>query len=133
MARPQSTANPATKVEKMSNPLAPIPAKDSPWTQLPVGRAAAGAGSAAAADEAAEPAEEATPAQLETAVQAVNTSLETRSVSLQFEIDKDTDKVIVKVVDQTNGVVIRQIPTEEVVRIAKVMGKAPGLLMSQQA
>jgi len=129
MARPQSTANPATKVEKMSNPLAPIPAKDSPWTQLLVGRAAG----AAAADEAAEPVEEATPAQVETAVQAVNASLEMRSVSLQFEIDKDTDKVIVKVVDQANGVVIRQIPTEEVVRIAKVMGKAPGMLVSQQA
>lgn len=126
MARPQSTANPATKVEKMSNPLPPIPAKDGPWTQLLVGRAAAGAG-------AAEPAEEATPAQVETAVQAVNAALETRSISLQFEIDKDTDKVIVKVVDQTNGVVIRQIPTEEVVRIAKVMGKAPGMLVSQQA
>ena len=129
MARPQSTANPATKVEKMSNPLAPIPAKDGPWTQLLVGRAAG----AAAADETAEPVEEATPAQVETAVQAVNTSLEMRSVSLQFEIDKDTDKVIVKVVDQANGVVIRQIPTEEVVRIAKVMGKAPGMLVSQQA
>ncbi|MDM0070954.1 flagellar protein FlaG [Variovorax sp. J31P207] len=113
----------------MSNPLAPIPAKDSPWTQLLVGRAVG----AAAADEAAEPVEEATPAQVETAVQAVNASLEMRSVSLQFEIDKDTDKVIVKVVDQTNGVVIRQIPTEEVVRIAKVMGKAPGMLVSQQA
>ena len=66
-------------------------------------------------------------------MQAVNAALETRSISLQFEIDKDTDKVIVKVVDQTNGVVIRQIPTEEVVRIAKVMGKAPGMLVSQQA
>jgi flagellar protein FlaG len=132
MARPQSTANPATKVEKMSNPLPPIPAKYGPWTQLLVGRAA-GAVGAAAADEAAEPVEEATPAQVETAVQAVNAALETRSISLQFEIDKDTDKVIVKVVDQTNGVVIRQIPTEEVVRIAKVMGKAPGMLVSQQA
>ena len=117
----------------MSNPMPALPAKDSPWTQLPVGRAAAGADSAAAVDEAAEPAEEATPAQVETAVQVVNASLEMRSVSLQFEIDKDTDKVIVKVVDQTNGVVIRQIPTEEVVRIAKVMGKAPGMLVSQQA
>ena len=115
----------------MSNPLAPIPAKDSPWTQLLAGRAAVASG--VAADQAVEPAEEATPAQVETAVKAVNAGLEMRSISVQFEIDKDTDKVIVKVVDQTNGVVIRQIPTEEVVRIAKVMGKAPGMLVSQQA
>lgn len=116
----------------MSNPLPPLPAKENPWTQLLVGRAA-GASVAPEADEAADAAEEATPAQIETAVNAVNTSLEIRSISLQFEVDKDTDKVIVKVVDQTNGVVIRQIPTEEVVRIAKVMGKAPGMLVSQQA
>ena len=116
----------------MSNPMPAIPAKDSPWTQLLVGRAA-GAPAAAGAGETAEAVEEATPAQIETAVHEVNAGLESRSISLQFEIDQETDKVIVKVVDQTNGVVIRQIPTEEVVRIAKVMGKAPGLLMSQQA
>lgn len=118
----------------MSNPMPAIPAKESPWTQLLVGRPA---GMAAPAEIDAVPAsadaEEATPAQIETAVHQVNASLESRSISLQFEIDKDTDKVIVKVVDQTNGVVIRQIPTEEVVRIAKVMGKAPGLLVSQHA
>lgn len=116
----------------MSNPVPAIPSKESPWTQLLVGRAA-GPTPAAGPDAAAEPVEEATPAQVETAVHEVNASLESRSISLQFEIDKDTDKVIVKVVDQTNGVVIRQIPTEEVVRIAKVMGKASGLLVSHQA
>jgi flagellar protein FlaG len=118
----------------MSNPMPAIPAKESPWTQLLVGRAA-GTSATAGVDAAsgAVEAEESTPEQIETAVHQVNTSLESRSIGLQFEIDKDTDKVIVKVVDRTNGVVIRQIPTEEVVRIAKVMGKAPGLLVSQQA
>ena len=64
----------------------------------------------------------------------VNASLESRSVGLHFEVDKDLDKVIVKVVDRESGEVIRQIPTEEVVRIAKVLqGKVPGLLMSHDA
>jgi len=116
----------------MSNPMPALPAKDSPWTQLLVGRAA-GAPAATGAGETPAAVEEATPAQIETAVREVNASLVSRSISLQFEIDQETDKVIVKVVDQTNGVVIRQIPTEEVVRIAKVMGKAPGMLVSQQA
>ena len=131
MARPQSTANPATKIEIMSNPLPASPAKETPWTQLLAGPVAGT--TAAAAEMAAGAVEQATPAQIETAVREVNASLESRSISLQFEIDKDTDKVIVKVVDQTNGEVIRQIPTEEVVRIAKVMGKVPGLLVSHQA
>jgi len=115
----------------MSNPVPAIAAKESPWTQLLVGRAAGTA--SAALGSASEPVEEATPTQIENAVQEVNSSLASRSISLQFEIDKDTDKVIVKVVDLTNGEVIRQIPSEEVIRIAKVMGKAPGVLVSQQA
>lgn len=115
----------------MSNPVPVIAAKESPWTQLLAGRAAGTA--ATALEKAAEPVEEATPTQIESAVKEVNDSLASRSISLQFEIDKDTDRVIVKVVDLTNGEVIRQIPSEEVIRIAKVMGKAPGVLVSQQA
>jgi len=117
----------------MSNPVPLNLAKESPWTQVLAGQRAAGTGALEAADAPDGAVEEATPAQIETAVHEINANLATRSISLQFEIDQDTDKLIVKVVDQANGVVIRQIPNEEVVRIAKVMGKAPGLLVSQQA
>lgn len=116
----------------MSNPMPAIPAKDSPWTQLLAGRPA-GTQAAGATETPGDAVEEATPTQVESAVHEINASLQTRSISLQFEVDQDTDKLIVKVVDRANGVVIRQIPSEEVVRIAKVMGEAPGLLMNEQA
>lgn len=117
----------------MSIPVAS--ATESPWVQMLAGHPAA-KGAAAAVEEPSSPAdaaEEATPAQVERAVNEVNAALESRSVGLQFEIDKDTDKVVVKVVDRENGEVIRQIPSEEVLRVAKVMGKASGLLVSQRA
>ncbi|PLC06475.1 hypothetical protein CY658_05435 [Variovorax sp. RO1] len=120
----------------MSQPVpAASAATESPWLQqLLAGRtgAAATAAAEAAALRKAE-VEEATPVQIEMAVKSVNASLESRSISLQFEVDRDTDKLIVKVVDRSNGEVIRQIPTEEVVRIAKVMDQQAGLLVSQQA
>lgn len=116
----------------MSNPMPAIPAKESPWTHLLVGRAG-GVSPAATGAIGAGKADESTPGQVEQAVREVNAGLESRSIGLQFEIDKDTDKVIVKVIDRVNGEVIRQIPNEEVIRIAKVMGKAPGLLVSHQA
>ena len=116
----------------MSNPVPAIPPKESPWTQLLAGRTP-GIPAATAFEAKTDAVEEATPAQVESAVKEVNASLATRSISLQFEVDRDTDKVIVKVVDQTNGIVIRQIPTEEVVRIAKAMGKATGMLVHHQA
>jgi flagellar protein FlaG len=117
----------------MSNPVPAIPAKDSLWTQMLVG-GAQGAGlrglTATAKDEARE---EATPVQVEQAVRKVNSALELREVGLQFEVDKDTDKLIVKVIDRSTGEVIRQIPNEEVVRMAKLMSDGNGLLVDHAA
>ncbi|MGJ7487879.1 flagellar protein FlaG [Variovorax sp. LT2P21] len=115
----------------MSHPVPASAAPESPWTQLLVGRTAAGASAPARAVEETE--EEATPVQVESAVRAVNAALEIRSIGIQFEIDKDIDKVIVKVIDRNTGEVIRQVPNEEVVRIAKVMGEMSGLLVDSAA
>ena len=120
----------------MSIPVAPA-ADNSPfWAQVLSGRSVGAASASASAESAsgsADAVEAATPTQVEEAVREVNASLQSRSVGLQFEVDEDTDKLIVKVVDRASGEVIRQIPNEEVVRIAKVLGKAPGLLVSQSA
>jgi flagellar protein FlaG len=112
------------------------PAEHNSLRTQPVPGRPAGTGPVAAPDRAEAPlgtVDAATPTQIEHAVGEVNASLESRSVGLQFEVDRDTDKVIVKVVDRSSGEVIRQIPSEEVVRIAKVLGKAAGLLVSQSA
>lgn len=121
----------------MSIPVTPA-AEGQWWTQMLSERTGAAAGMAApvspeSASMPSDAVDEATPVQVAQAVREVNASLESRSVGLQFEVDKDADRVIVKVVDRESGEVIRQIPTEEVVRIAKVLGKAPGLLVSQEA
>lgn len=61
----------------------------------------------------------------------INQTLRMASIGLQFEFDQDADKVIAKVVDVGSGEVIHQIPSEEVVRISKALGKLQGLLMHQ--
>lgn len=114
----------------MSTPVPASPAKDSPWMQMLVARAPQVAARISAPKEVVE---ETTPVQIESAVREVNAAFELRSIGLQFEIDRDTDKVIVKVIDRNSGEVIRQIPNEEVVRIAKVMGEMPGLLVDEAA
>jgi flagellar protein FlaG len=64
-------------------------------------------------------------------LQDINKALDTLSISVQFQIDPAYKDVIIKVVDQENGKVIRQIPTEDVVRIAKAMDNLKGLLFAQ--
>jgi flagellar protein FlaG len=71
--------------------------------------------------------------ELAKAVEAVNKSLDSRSQAIEFSID-DTDKrPIIKVVDQQTKEVIRQIPSEEMLDIARALDKAQGLLINHKA
>jgi len=52
---------------------------------------------------------------------------------LQFNIDDETGKTIVKVVDATTNELIRQFPSEEMLSIAKAIDQMKGLLIQQKA
>jgi flagellar protein FlaG len=71
------------------------------------------------------------PAQQRAALAEVNQTLRMASIGVQFEFDKEADKMIVKVVDVESGELIRQMPSEEVVRISRALGKLQGLLVHQ--
>ena len=73
------------------------------------------------------------PEELEKALEAVRNVVEPVARNLQFSIDKDTGRTLVKVVDTTTDEVIRQIPSEEILSIAKALDKLKGLLIKQEA
>jgi len=56
--------------------------------------------------------------------------LKTTSIGLRFEIDDKTHRVITKVVDKDTGEIIRQMPNEEVLRVARAIDKLQGLFVS---
>lgn len=53
--------------------------------------------------------------------------------NLSFSIDQATGKTLVRVTDADTGEVIRQIPSEELLDIARSLDKLQGLLVRQQA
>lgn len=68
------------------------------------------------------------------AVDQVNKTIKTMSSNdLQFSVDEDTESVVVKVVDRQTHEVIRQIPSEEFLQIAKALDKLKGLLVQDKA
>ncbi len=68
------------------------------------------------------------------AVQNINKSLQAMSRDLEFSVDTDSNRTIVKVVDSKTKEVIRQIPSNEALEISKALDTAVhGLLMKQQA
>ncbi|WP_265920089.1 flagellar protein FlaG [Cupriavidus nantongensis] len=70
---------------------------------------------------------------LDAALARLTDALRTASVSVQFEIDSTSHRVITKVMDKATGEVIRQIPTEELVRISDAMAQLQGLFVNQTA
>lgn len=72
--------------------------------------------------------------QLAQAVKAINKSLQDQSRAVEFSLDSDSKRVLIKVVDQKTKEILRQIPSEEVLEIAKALDHVQqGLLISQKA
>jgi flagellar protein FlaG len=72
--------------------------------------------------------------QVEAAVDTVNRALQPSNHALEFSLDKQSDRVVVKVVDSETGETLRQIPSEEVLAIAESIDRyQKGLLLSQEA
>nr|WP_315252245.1 flagellar protein FlaG [uncultured Duganella sp.] len=74
--------------------------------------------------------------QVSQAVSQLNQSAQAKSQGLEFSIDSDTKRTVVKVVDQSTKEVLRQIPTPEALEIAKALESksgSAGLLIQQTA
>jgi flagellar protein FlaG len=71
--------------------------------------------------------------EVKSAVENINKSMQALSQSLEFSIDEDSKRTIVKVVDQNTKEVIRQIPTPEALEISKALDTVKGLLIKQTA
>lgn len=71
--------------------------------------------------------------QVSEAVKKINDVIQVVDRNLEFTVDKDTDMTVVKVIDSESKEVIRQIPSEEVVQIAKALDKLQGLLLRDKA
>ncbi|MBI5781110.1 MAG: flagellar protein FlaG [Rhodocyclales bacterium] len=88
------------------------------------------AGASAAAAAAAPVDREA----LQGAVERVQQTVEKlSSAGIQFTIDQDFERMVVRVIDTSTKEVIRQIPSKEMLEIAQALDKLQGLLVHQKA
>ena len=80
-------------------------------------------------------AEEPTAAQLRNAVEHINVAMRQNNSNVEFTIDSDSKRTVIKVVESKTGDVIRQYPTEEVIAIAHAIDKMQqrGLMLKQEA
>ncbi|MBS4097260.1 MAG: flagellar protein FlaG [Sulfuricella sp.] len=78
--------------------------------------------------------EQLTEAQRDDAVKQFKKTVESlASANLNFSIDKDTERMVIKVVDKATGDTIRQIPSEEVLALDKAISRNQGMLLHDKA
>lgn len=77
--------------------------------------------------------------QIETAVSQLSEFVQSSNRQLNFSVDQGSNKQVVKVTDAASGEVIRQIPSEEVLKLSERLqdlqtevGTAVGLLFNKQ-
>lgn len=73
----------------------------------------------------------AAPVQVENAVQAINETLKVLSTSLRFEVDEQSGRTLVKVIDGDSGELLRQIPSEAALQISRSLHPMTGHLIRQ--
>ena len=68
---------------------------------------------------------------LEDIKNAANDLLARMNIKLDFNLDKQTEEIVVKIRNKENNEVIRQIPPEEMLELAKRMEEMSGILLDQ--
>lgn len=71
--------------------------------------------------------------QVKEAVQKIQGVVDNLAHNLRISVDQDTGKTVVKVMDIHTDEVIRQIPTEEAISIARTLDRVQGLLLNDKA
>ena len=72
-------------------------------------------------------------AELQHAVKAANQTARSLSSSIEFSVDQQSGKTIVKVVDSDTQKLIRQMPSEEMIAISLALDRMQGMLLRHKA
>ena len=72
--------------------------------------------------------------QLQRLIESMNKTMQQNNSSLEFSVDGNSERVLVKLIDTSTGEVIRQIPSKEILAIAQsIKQMQQGLLLDKQA
>ncbi|MDH2241442.1 flagellar protein FlaG [Pseudomonas sp. GD03909] len=70
---------------------------------------------------------------VEEAVERIRTQVQTLQRNLNFSVDDSTGEVVVQVLDGDSGKVVRQIPSEDILRLADRLDEMRSLLFEATA
>ncbi len=66
------------------------------------------------------------------AVNELNAKIDQQAVSVNFDVDKETGRIVVQVKDVDTGDILRQIPSEDMLEFARNASKGVGVTLDTQ-
>lgn len=105
-------------------------ASSSGNTAMPSPRSEAGLSSSSAENEAGKAEQK---PDVGEAVERIRTQMQTLQRDLNFSVDDSTGQVVVQVLDGDSGKVVRQIPSEDILRLAERLDEMRSLLFEATA
>ena len=72
-------------------------------------------------------------AEAEQSLRSIGETLEAFRISLNFSRDEETGAVVVRLMEEGTGEMIRQIPSEAALKLATAFGKLQGLIFNRRA
>lgn len=93
---------------------------------------AAGLGSATTAPQERETPPD-TPSSLEKALEDVNNNMKAWATGMRFDVDADANRVVVSIIDSATGEVLRTVPSDAVIRVAKMIVQMQGNAVNTKA
>jgi len=114
------------KLDSVNNVNPPPQATERPQLRLPAQATPDGAAVVAATRAIDQ-------SQIKKALEEANRKMQSLGGSLEFSIDQQTRKTVVRIIDTSTNQLIRQIPSEEMLTIAKSLDRLQGLLIKQHA
>ncbi len=131
-----SVSSPAVPVIAVAAPLPDTLVLDAATTVSEVGQTASsnqtGLSHSGSQDDRREPAQQASQP-LEKALEEINRSFDAWSTQLRFEMDDDAQRLVVTVVDSQTGDTIKTIPSDAVIRVAKMIVSLQGQTIKAEA
>ncbi|MEF8729825.1 MAG: flagellar protein FlaG [Accumulibacter sp.] len=71
--------------------------------------------------------------QLEAATASVRSFVQPINNNIEFSVNEDTGQLVVKIIDRNTKEVIRQMPSDEMIAIARTLDSIKGLFVKQSA
>lgn len=70
---------------------------------------------------------------LDKTLEQLNDSMQAWATGMRFDVDEDAQRIVVSIVDSASGEVLRTVPSEAVIRIAKMIVQLQGSAIDTRA